>query len=84
MYVMEALGTDRIVSLPRMQPRPRSFRLPARSDNSLCGFNRGGLWVPFKTGGRAFYLGIYVGPRASAATRRALHRLLDGMQIQPR
>lgn len=48
MYVMEALGTDRIVSLPRMQPRPRSFRLPARSDNSLCGFNRGGLWVPFK------------------------------------
>ena len=84
MYVMEALGTDRTVSLRHMQPRPRSFRLPARSDNSLCGFKRGGIWVPFKSGGRAFYLGVYVGPRAPAATRQALRRLLDGMRIEPR
>ena len=84
MYVMEALGTDRTVSLPRMQPRPRSFRLPARSDNALCGFNGGGLWVPFKSGGRVFYLGVYVGPAASAAARAALRRLVDGMRIEPR
>ena len=84
MYVMEALGTDRTASLPNMQPRPRRFRLPARSDNSLCGFNGGGLWVPFKSGGRAFYLGVYVGPRAPAATRAALGRLLDGIRIEPR
>ena len=32
----------------------------------------------------SFYLGIYVGPRATAQEQRALKRLLDGMRIDPR
>lgn len=82
-YVREATGADRTSSLPRMQPRPRSFRLPTRSDNALCGFNRG-LWVPFKSGGRAFYLGLYVGPRASKASVQALARIVNNMAVDPR
>lgn len=82
-FLREALGYDRTRSLPRMPRRPRSFRLPNRSDSSLCGFKRGSLWLPFKDRGRAFYLGIYVGPETTAATRRALQRLLDGMRLDP-
>ena len=82
-YLREAVGSERAPSLPRMQPRPRSFRLPTRADSSLCGFDRGGRWVPFKTSGRAFYLGVYVGPTASASKVRTLQRLLDGMRIDP-
>lgn len=82
-YLREALGADRARSLPRMQPRPRSFRLPTRTDRSLCGFGRGGRWVPFKDAGRAFYLGVYVGSRASASSIRMLRRMLDGMEIRP-
>jgi hypothetical protein len=80
-YLREAVGSDRARSLPRMPRRPRSFRLPARADSYLCGFERGTGWIPFKQAGRAFYLGLYVGARASAPTRRALARLLDGMRI---
>jgi hypothetical protein len=50
---------------------------------SLCGFGPGG-WVPFRAAGRAFYLGVYVGPRAAANRTRTLRRLLDGMRIEPR
>lgn len=78
-------GLGRRRSLRRMPERPRSFRLPTPTDDSLCGFQRGsGVWFPFKDGGRAFYLGIYVGPQAALPTRRALKRLLDGMRIDPR
>lgn len=83
-YLREAVGADRRFSLPRMTTRPKHFRLPTRSDTSLCGFGPGGRWVPFKSGGRAFYLGIYVGPRASAANVRAVSRIIDGMTIEPR
>ena len=83
-YVREALGTDRRTSLPRMQPRPRTFRLPSRSDNALCGFARGGTWLPFKSQGRAFYLGVYIGPQAARASVDALRRTLNGMRIDPR
>jgi hypothetical protein len=81
-YLREALGTDRAVSLPRLPRRPRTFRLSTRADRSLCGFDRGGRWVPFKEAGRAFYLGIYVGPEATMTARRALQSLLDGMRIE--
>jgi hypothetical protein len=81
-YLREAIGADRARSLPRMPPRPRSFRLPTPSDSYLCGFEAGTRWIPFKQAGRAFYLGIYVGPRATATTKRALTRLLDHMRIQ--
>lgn len=80
-FVREALGADRRISLPRMQPRPKRFRLPTRSDNALCGFPPGGRWVPFKSGGRAFYLGIYVGARASKASVVALTEVVNGMRI---
>jgi hypothetical protein len=83
-YLREALGADRALSLPRLPRRPRTFRLPTRADRSLCGFDRGSRWVPFKDAGRAFYLGIYVGPNATVTTRRALQSLLDGMLIESR
>jgi hypothetical protein len=83
-YLREALGADRRSSLSRMQPRPRSFRLPTRADASLPCFGRGGRWVPFRAGGRAFYLGMYVGPKASRQSVRALGSLLNGMAITSR
>jgi hypothetical protein len=83
-YLREALGSDRTRSLPRMPRRPRGFRLPTAGDNALCGFAGRGRWIPFKDAGRAFYLGVYVGPKASAAARRGLKSLLDQMKIEPR
>ena len=70
-------------SLPRMQPRPRTFRLPRRTDNALCGFDRG-VWVPFRSGGRALYLALYVGQRASASRAEMLARVVNEMRIDPR
>lgn len=83
-YLREALGADRARSLPRMPPRPSHFRLPTPADSSLCGFGRGGRWIPFQEAGRAFYLGLYVGPRAPVERARGLRRLLDGLRIEPR
>jgi hypothetical protein len=84
-YVREALGADRARSLPRLPSRPASFPLPRGRGGGLCGFERGaGAWLPFKDAGRAFYLGVHVGPQASAASRRALRELLDGMEIRAR
>ena len=80
-YVREALS-GRATSLARMQRRPRSFHL-TQVDQGLCGFPRG-RWIPFKSGGRAFYLGLYVGKRAPQARAEALARLVDGMRIEPR
>ena len=82
-YLREATGADRTASLPSMQSRPRTFRLPTRADNSLPCFGRGRRWVPFRTGNRAFYLGLWIGPRASSARIRALGKLVNGMQIKP-
>ena len=56
-YVREALDSRVPEYIDRMQPRPPSLQ----ADHSLCGFPRGGRWVPFRSGGRAFYLGLYVG-----------------------
>jgi hypothetical protein len=84
-YLREGLGPlDRDRALPRMPTRPRSFPLPNATSTALCGWSRRGLWIPFKDGGRAFYLGVYVGPKATASTRRALRHLLDRMEIQAR
>jgi hypothetical protein len=81
-YLREALGADRKLSLPRVQRRPAQFRLPTRSDNALCGFKPGGRWIPFKSGGRVFYLALYVGDRASPARAAALARVVNGMRIR--
>ena len=82
-YLREALGADRARSLPRMPPRPRHLRLPTRADTSLCGFGRGGRWIPFKDAGRAFYLGVYVGRAAPMERVRRLRELLDWLRIEP-
>lgn len=83
-YLREQLGRRYVaISLPRMQTRPRSFPLPTASSTALCGWARRGLWIPFKAKGRAFYLGVYVGPKATKATRRTLKHLLDGLEILP-
>jgi hypothetical protein len=83
-YLREGLGPlDRDRALPRMPTRPRSFPLPDASSTALCGWSRRGLWIPFKTKGRAFYLGVYVGPKATATARHALRRMLDGMRFDP-
>ncbi|MGH3136788.1 MAG: hypothetical protein ACRDPV_09890 [Gaiellaceae bacterium] len=82
-YLREALGADRARSISRMQPRPGRFRLPTRADTALCGFGHGGRWIPFREAGRAFYLGLYVGPRAAPSTRRMLERSLRSMEIEP-
>lgn len=81
-YLREAVS-GRDPSLRRMQPRPRRFRLPTRSDNALCGFPRG-RWIPFRSGGRAFYLGVYVGEEATMAKINAVKRVIDGMRIASR
>jgi hypothetical protein len=83
-YLREAVGADRTRSISRMQPRPRTFRLPNRSDTALCGFGARGRWIPFREGGRALYLGIYVGPRASNETKAQLAQSLDSIRIEPR
>lgn len=84
-YLREVLGPlDRERALPRMPTRPRSFPLPSASSTALCGWSRRGLWIPFRDRGRAFYLGVYVGPKATASTKRALKHLLDRMEIRAR
>jgi hypothetical protein len=81
-FLREALGADRTRSLPRMPRRPRTFALPTVGDRSLCGFADGGSrWIPFRDANRAFYLGVYVGPKASRTARNRLQRVLDGMII---
>jgi hypothetical protein len=81
-FLREAVGADRTRSLPRMGARPLSFRLPTKSDSYLRGFAGRTRWLPFKQAGRAFYLGIHVGPQALASTKRLLKQLLDHMQIK--
>ena len=78
-------GRSRSKGLPSQHATSaRTFPLPSRADNGLPCFGRGGRCVPFKTGGRAFYLGLYIGPRASPASIRALGKLVDEMKIKPR
>jgi hypothetical protein len=82
-YLREVLqARNRAISFPRVAPRPRSFPRPtASSAFSVCGFGRTGVWFPFKNRGRVFYLAVYIGPKATTATRHALYRMLDGMRF---
>ena len=81
-FLREALGADRTRSLPRMPRRPRTFTLPTVGDRSLCGFADGGSrWIPFRDANRAFYVGVYIGPKASRTARNRLQRVLDGMIV---
>lgn len=66
-------------SLPRLPRRPSRFRLPTRGGAGCLA--PPSVAYQFRVGERAFYLWISVGRRASARTRAALARLLDGMSI---
>jgi hypothetical protein len=66
-------------SLPRLPSRPRQFRLPARGQAGCLPARS--VQYQFRTGKRAFYIWMSIGPRASAATRQAVARLLDRMWI---
>lgn len=85
-YLREVLqARNRAISLRQVAPRPRRFPRPtASSAFSVCGFGRTGVWFPFKDRGRVFYLAVYIGPKATTATRRALYRMLDGMRFDSR
>jgi hypothetical protein len=67
-------------SLPRLPSRPRQFRLPPRGQAAGCLPPASALYQ-FRVGKRAFYIWMSIGPRASAATRQALARLLNRMWI---
>ena len=86
MYVMEALGSDpdRLPSpdaaAPSELPSPGTLGQRLVRLQAVAVFG-----CPSSPVDAAFYLGIYVGPRApSTAREQALHRLLDGMRIEPR
>ncbi len=82
-YLREVLKPRRrAIELRRVPARPWRFPRPTTS-GALCGFEPGskGVWFPFKAKGRVFYLAVSVGPEVTAATQRALYRMLDGMRF---
>jgi hypothetical protein len=68
-------------SLPRLRTKPRHFQLPT-SGRAGC-LPPASVQYQFRVAQRAFYLWISIGPVASAKTRTAVARLLDGMWIAP-
>lgn len=66
-------------SLPRLPTRPKRFRLPAHGQAGCL--PPASVAYQFRVAKRAFYVLISVGPRASARTRAALARSLDGLWI---
>ncbi len=66
-------------SLPRLPTKPRHFQLP-KSGRAGC-LPPASIQYQFRVAQRAFYVWISIGPKASAKTRAALARLLDGMWI---
>lgn len=77
----EARGADKILS--RFPRRPRTFALPRPADEAGC-LGTGSKQVSFKENGRAFYLWISVGPRASAQARASLRSALQSLRIDRR
>jgi hypothetical protein len=78
-YAREARGADKRLS--RFPPRPPAFRLPTASHDSAC-LGPGTRQTDFKERGRAFYLWISIGPRASARDRVAVARMLASLRIR--
>jgi hypothetical protein len=67
-------------SLPRLPRRPVHLLLPA-TGRSGC-LPEASVAYQFRVAKRAFFIWLSVGPRASAKTRAALSRLLDGLWIK--
>jgi hypothetical protein len=66
-------------SLPRLPHRPARFRIPAHGQAGCL--PPASVAYQFRVAERAFYVWISVGPQASARTRRALARSIDGLWI---
>jgi hypothetical protein len=83
-FLREYRGASRRRALPRLGPLPRRVRLTP--DGVVCGLRRParGAWIGFRESGRAFILGLHVGPRASKATDRELRRLVASLEIRSR
>jgi len=81
-FLREARSIDRramrrLGPLPRLRLSPDAV-MPCMHRPSL------GAWVHFREAGRAFVLGVHVGPRAPEATVRELRRLVASLDIRPR
>jgi hypothetical protein len=77
-YLLEDLDAERY--LRRFPPRTARFRLPVAGEVASCD-GRWSRWIPFRTSGRGFYLGVSIGPEASARTRTQLRHVLASLTI---
>jgi hypothetical protein len=68
-------------SLPRLRTKPRHFQLP-KTGRAGC-LPPASVQYQFRVAQRAFYLWTSIGPQASAKTRTAVARLIDGLWIAP-
>ncbi|HEY6762129.1 MAG TPA: hypothetical protein VI318_21690 [Baekduia sp.] len=77
-------GSDHSTAFP---PRPADFAAAegdaGRSEASACvpGARFVDHWFEFSDGGRDFHVLVAFGPSATAATRRAAWRILDGLRV---
>ena len=83
-FLREYRGASRRRALPRLGPLPG--RIPLRPDSVMCGLWRPalGAWIGFREAGRAFVLGVHLGPRAPKTTERQLRRLVASLEIRSR
>ena len=68
-------------SLPRLRAKPRHLSVP--TSGAVSCLPPASRLYQFRLAGRAFYVWVSIGPRASPATRAAVATLLDGIWIAP-
>jgi hypothetical protein len=83
-FLREYRGASRRAALPRLDPMPRRLRLTPGSIMYCLHRPARGAWVNFREAGRAFVLGVHLGPRATKATEHELRRLVASLEIRPR
>lgn len=77
-FMREAVGAD--ARGARVGLRPRTFRLPAPTEQAAC-LGPGSTQFAFKQSGRVFYVWLSVAPKAPRAARTEIQTLLDSMKI---
>jgi len=77
-FMREALGAD--ARRTRAGPRPKTFPLPAATDQTAC-LGAGSSQVVFRQAGRIFYLWISIAPKAPRSARDQLQALLSSIRI---
>jgi len=70
--------------LPRLDPMPRQLRLTPDAVMYCMHRPALGAWVSFRASGRAFVLGVHLGPKASKTTERELRCLVASLRIRQR